>query len=206
MINLLPPDQKTDIIFARRNAVLKNWIVASCIGVVGIIVVIAAGQFFISRSTTTWQKQVSSMRAQLDAQNQAEVQKQVTNISDSVKLTLQVLERQVLFSKLLVQVGAAMPSGTTLNSLSISSTQGGLDLAASAKDYQTATQVQLNLSDPQNKLFEKADIIGVNCDNTTKTPTGGLLPYPCKITIRALFAKNNAFQYTKTAPAAGATP
>ena len=196
-INLLPPQHKADIIYARRNTVLKNWIIGSCIGILGIFIVLGAGIFFINHSTKNQQHEVTVMQSQLDAQKQGEVQKQVTNISDSVKLTLQVLQRQVFFSKLLTQVGAVMPSGTTLESLTINSTQGGIDLSAKAKDYQSATQVQINITDPSKKLFDKADIISATCTPTVKSD-----PYPCKVSIRALFAKNNSFQYSKT----GATP
>src|ERR1700741_209982 len=180
-INLLPPDHKKDIVFARRNATIKNWIVASCVGVMGILLVLAAGHFFISQSTKNQQRQVTEMRAQLNAQKQDEVQKQVTSISDGVKLALQVLQKQIFFSKLLTQVGAVMPSGTTLESLTINSTQGGIDLSAKAKDYQSATQVQINITDPDKKLFEKADVIAVTC------ATDGKDAYPCKVSIRALF-------------------
>lgn len=202
MINLLPAETKSDITFARRNTVLRKWILASCVGVVGIVLVTAAGHLFISRSTDSWQRQVNDMHAQLNAQKQDEVQKKVTEISESVKLATQVLQRQILFSKLIAQVGAVMPSGTALQSLTISSTQGGIDLSAIATDYQSATQVQLNLSDPQNKLFEKADILNVTCENAATTAQASNSKYPCKITIRALFAKDNPFQYVK---ASGAT-
>lgn len=193
-INLLPPEQKADITYARRNTVLKNWIIASCIGVAGIILVFAAGYFFINQSKETVQKQVNESRTQLSAQKQEEVQKQVTSISEGVKLTLQVLQRQIFFSKLLVQVGAVMPPGTSLDTFTINSPQGGIDLSVFAQDYQAATQVQVNITDPDKKLFEKADILNVTCTpTTTQTPATQL--YPCRTTIRALFAKDSSFQY-----------
>jgi hypothetical protein len=197
-INLLPPGHKADIIYARHNTVLKNWIIASCIGVAGIILVLAAGYFFINQSEKTTQVQVNNARTQLSAQKQDEVQKQVTSISDGVKLTLQVLQRQIFFSKLLVQVGAVMPPGTSLDTLTINSTQGGIDLSVFAQDYQAATQVQINITDPSKKLFEKADILSVTCTPATATATTAQT-YPCKSSIRALFAKDSSFQYVNSA-------
>lgn len=191
MINLLPPRSKSQIVFARRNAALKNWLIASCVGVLGIVGVIGAGHVFISRSTASWQEQVDQTKQQLGAQKLEQTQKRVTDISDSVKLAIQVLSREILFSKLLSQVGGAMPSGTSLQSLTINSPQGGIDLIAVATDYQTATQVQINLSDPNNKIFDKADIVSVSCQNDPKNTS----IYPCSVSIRALFAKDNAFQY-----------
>ena len=191
MINLLPNETKQSISYARRNTALRKWIIASIVGVLGILVIVAAGQLFIARSTTSWQKQVDSTKQQLGAQKLEETQSRVAEISNSVKLATQVLSKQVLFSKLLTQVGSAMPAGSSLQSLSISSPQGGIDLTAVATTYQTATHVQINLSDPANKIFETADIVNVSCLEDSGTDG-----YPCRVTIRALFAKDNNFQYT----------
>lgn len=193
MINLLPSETKQQISFARRNNTLRKWTIASFVGVVGIALVYAAGLWFMHRSTANVQAQVSNTTEQLKAQKLDETQKRVAEISDSVKLASQVLSKQVLFSKLLTQIAAAMPPGAALQSLSINSTQGGIDLTAVATNYNTASQVQVNLADPANKIFEKADIVTVNCQ-TSATPT----QYPCQVTIRALFTKNNTFQYSTT--------
>lgn len=189
MINLLPKDVKVTLAYARRNTILRKWITASAFGVLGIVVVLAAGQLFIVRSTHSWQKQVNATNEQLSAQQLEQTQAHVSEISDSIKLAIQVLSKQVLFSKLLTQVGAAMPPGSSLQSLSISSLEGGIDLTAVATSYQTATQVQINLADPDNKIFETADIVNITCLDS------GSDEYPCRVTIRALFAKDNNFQY-----------
>ena len=199
MINLLPPDYKSELVFARKNTMLKNWLIMSCLGVIGIVLIIAAGYLVINRSTASSQTQVNQIRQQLGAQKLEETQAQVADISDSIKLALSVLEREILFSKLLSQVGSAMPNGTSLQSLTINSTQGGIDLTAGATSYQTATQVQVNLADPNNKIFEKADIINVTCDS--KAATAAAADYPCTVSIRALFAKDNVFQYVNTSKA-----
>lgn len=191
MINLLPDAYKKRVSYARRNTKLRRWAIANLIGVFGIVLVITAGQLFMTRSTNSWQKQVDSVAAQLEVQKLEETQSRVTEISDSVKLAIQVLSKQVLFSKLLTQIGSAMPNGASLQSLSIASPEGGIDLTAVATSYQTATQVQVNLSDPENRIFEKADIIAVSCQQESEAASD----YPCRVTIRALFSKDNVFQY-----------
>ncbi len=128
----------------------------------------------------------------------------VQQLSDSLKLVTQVLQREILFSKLLAQTGAALPNGSVLTDLSINKLQGGLDLRVSATDYQTATQVQLNLQDPNNKIFEKADIVNIQC--VTPKPGNNALQnkYPCNVQLRALFAKNNPFSFIS--PKTGSSP
>jgi len=191
VINLLPTDYKHQLGYARRNTVLRKWLSASVLGVAGICLIIAAGWLFISRTTITEQEQVAARQQQLAAQNLEATQKRVAEISDNIKLASDVLSRQVLFSKLLAQVGAVMPNGTSLVNLSINAPEGGIDLTAGATNYQTATQLQVNLQDPANKIFEKADIVSINCAQTATRSD-----YPCQVNIRALFAKENTFQYS----------
>lgn len=199
MINLLPPDTKQEITFARRNSVLRNWLLAIVVGFAGILLVIGGGLFFIVHSTDKWEKQVTAADAQLKQQKLQETQTRVKEMSESIKLASDVLSSQVLFSKLLSQVTTVLPSRALLQSLTIQSVSGGIDLTVGAKDYQSATQAQINLADPNNKVFEKADIVNINCQ--TEDPDN---EYPCTATIRALFAKDNTFQYSSTAK--GSTP
>ena len=188
-VNLLPPEHRATITYARQNSTLKNWIIASSIGVVGLVLVFAGGLFFLNQSTTNQQRQVTELRKQLADQKQGDVEKQVSSISSSIKLTLQVLQRQIFFSKLITQVGSVMPNSTSLESLALNSAQNGIDLTATATDYQSATQVQINITDPSKKLFDKADIINVSCGEPSTS-------YPCKISLRAAFAKDSGYQFT----------
>lgn len=200
MLNLLPPEIKESMIYARRNTKLRHWVVALLCGIIGITAVVAAGHFYLQQSIRSYASQVNDGNATLKAQDLEDTQKKVQNITDSLKLVAQVLGREILFSKLLTQVGAALPNGSVLTDLSINKIQGGLDLRAAAADYQTATQVQLNLQDPNNKIFEKADIVNIQC--TTPAANSGdafKLKYPCSVQLRALFGKNNAFSLTSPA-------
>ncbi len=205
MINLLPPEVREDLIFARRNTQLLRWVIAMILVIIAIFVVVIVGQLYIDQSSKSYRTQIEQTQNELKVQKLEETQKKVENISGSLKLAIQVLSRQLLFSSILKQIGAAMPEGSVLTGLSITKVEGGIDLTAAARDYSTATQVQLNLQDANNKIFEKADILNVQCagaeTSSTNQNTGQSTAnpldtlYPCKISIRALFAKNNPFLF-----------
>lgn len=193
MINLLPPDVKENIIYGRRNTQLRRWCTALLLSVVAIGIIVAAGQVYMQQSIHTYAQQVEQGNQQLESQKLTETQNKVKDLGNSLKLVVQVLQREILFSKLLRQVGAVLPNGSVLTDLSINNIQGGLDLRVGAVDYQTATQVQINLQDPANKIFEKADIVNIQCATVAAgTPQTN---YPCTIQIRALFAKDNPFLF-----------
>ncbi|HTE22155.1 MAG TPA: hypothetical protein VK674_03875 [Candidatus Limnocylindria bacterium] len=192
MINLLPPAEKEVIAFARYNTQLRRWIAGACIGLVGVVLVVLGGQMYLRQSADTFDSAIASSQQRLGAQKQAETLKQVKGIQDSLKLVVDVLSREVLFSKLLQQVGLVMPRGTVLENLSLGTDQAettAIDLTAKAVDYQSASQIQVNLQDPANKLFEKADLINIACTPAAEEPN----PYPCQVTLRVLPATENPF-------------
>lgn len=189
MINLLPPEVKTNISYARRNTVLRKWALATTVAILGLVSIVLFGQLYLDNSINAYSAQAQDTREQLRIQKIDETQKRVNEISSNLKLVVQVLQREILFSKVLKQIGASIPNGAVLTELTIAKVQGGIDLQYEAQNYQTATQILLNLQDPKNQIFEKADIENITC---TDTPVVGK-KYNCTIEIRALFGKNTQF-------------
>ena len=191
MINLLPPKVKEDISYARRNKKLFSWALAMVASIVGILIIVGFGQLYLTQSVKTYERQISEGQERLRIQKIDETQKRVSEISGNIKLVVQVLSREILFSKVLRQVGAAIPSGAILTELTILKVEGGIDLTFEAKDYQTGSQILLNLQDPANKIFEKADIEEIRC--SAEIPDGQT--YPCQVSIRALFGDNSPYLF-----------
>lgn len=189
MINLLPPEIQQDYRYARRNSWLMGTVTLMGIGLAGIILISAAGVWYLNQAATTYTLQAAATQHTLEAQKQAETEKKVQEMSNSLKLAVQVLSKEVLFSKLLKQLGAITPNNATLSNLSITELTGGVDITARTTDYNAATQLQVNLGDPKNQIFEKADIVSITCGGTDSSR------YPCTVVIRALFAKNNPYLF-----------
>ena len=186
MINLIPPKTRSDILYARRNKALRGWIFALLIGMAGVLLVVIVGLIQIDQKAAQLDKEIAIAHESLKEQKLEETNSQVQDMSNNFKLVTQVLSKQVLFSEVLKQVGSTMPDGAALSTLSIEELSGGIDLQVAAKDFQTATQVQVNLADSENKLFSKVDIINITCGGADST-------YPCSGSYRALYADKNPF-------------
>lgn len=193
MINLLPSQTRRDMMYARRNSVLLKWSSTLIISILGATLIIASGLLYLTETTKNYEKRTEAGRQSLKAQNIEETQKKIDEISGNVKLATDVLSKEILFSKVLTQLGAVLPADTSLQQLQIDDLKGGLTLSAGARNFDAASQIQLNLQDPNNRIFEKADIENINC---TAPETAGLAKqYPCVVQIRALFMKDNPFLY-----------
>jgi Tfp pilus assembly protein PilN len=196
MINLLPPDIKQNYRYARRNLRTAFWAFAFLLAIGGVAAITGSGLFVINRSIDTNKADIVRIQADLTSQDLAGTQRQVTAISTNLKLMATVLSKEILFSKLLVKLGNTTPPDVVLTSLSISQTEGGIDITARAKNYNGAAQLQANMADPANKIFSKADIVSISCANSATE--GALAAYPCTITIKALFASDNPFLFINT--------
>lgn len=190
MINLIPTETRTNMMYARHNSAMLKWSFALAAGLIGVGLIVVAGMIYLTQTTQNQEKKLAIAEQNLNSQNITETEKKIDEISSNVKLTTQVLSREILFSKLLRQLGSALPANTSLQELQIDKFQGGLSLTALAKDINSATQVQVNLQDPKNKIFEKSDIENITC-----TPGNSDTNYPCKVQVRSLFLKNNPYLY-----------
>lgn len=192
MINLLPMRTKLGFRYGRRNRHLLRWVLTLLIGLLGVVLITAGGFVYLHQLSTSYSKQISLTKKQLEAQRFDEVNAQIKDMSNNLQLTVQVLSKQILFSELLQKLSTLLPKDTILSSLAVTDTQGALDITAKAKDYAAATQIQVNLSAKENGIFSKVDIIGINCGATSGA--GAIASaYPCTVTIRALFAPNSPF-------------
>lgn len=188
MINLSPTDYKESVRYARRNTILLQWLMGLLAVLSLTVMTLFVGQTYLKSESKRYAALNIQTEQELKAKDLEGTLKTVENISGNLKLIIQVLSRQVMFSELIKQVGAVMPEKSVLSDVEISKVEGGIDLTADATDHTTATQVQVNLADPNNKLFDKVDIVSINCEGTNPN-------YPCKVTLRALFTKNNPFLF-----------
>lgn len=190
MINLLPPDLKQQYVFGRRNTVLRRWAFAMVFGLLGVSVVTFAGLFMMEKSITNYRSQVKNSNQVLSEQQLDQTRNHAKDITASVKLAVDVLSKEIMFSKLITQIGKVTPSNAKLTDLNIGKDQSSIDIKALSADYTSATQLQVNLQDPANKIFSKADIQTISCGTNANDPK-----YPCSITIKALFNTNNPFLF-----------
>jgi hypothetical protein len=191
MINLLPPEIKDGYRYARRNVQLRRWVIMCLLAAVGLMVVGTYGLVTLHQSTNQYSNQVAVSESQLQKNKLSQTTQQVQDISNSLKLAVQVLSKEILFSKLITQIGAVMPNNTVLSELIINKGDSGLNLEAKATSYNTATQVQVNLSAPANKIFSKVDIISITCSAAQAADPR----YPCLAEFRALFNAKNQFLF-----------
>lgn len=201
MINLLPTHVKETNKYGLKNRLLLRWVIAFIIAIAGIWTIVLFGFYQLNNSINDQKELIAHTKQRLKDQDIEGVQEQTEDIESSIRLALQVLDQKILFSKLIQQIGAVMPEGAILQDISLQDVQGGIDLTAKVKDHQSATQVLINISDPANHVFAKADMLSIDCgdegtEESAEAQAGSENSYPCTAKLVALFGDNSPFLYT----------
>lgn len=196
MINLLPPETKSGIHYARINSLLLKWLGAMVLFVIGISAILFFGTIYLGNTTKKLEADVATINQTIDAQKLNEVQAKTNEISNNLKLMLQVFQKRILFSSLIKQIGAALPNGSQIKTLSITNSDSTLQLDVEATDFATATQVAINLKDPQAKLFSSVDVESVDCTDSPET-------YKCTSRVRGLLLTDGQYKFINNLQGSG---
>src|SRR5690606_38240987 len=135
MINLLPPEYKKTLFYSKRNRTMSRWVIALFIALIFTLVIIAVGWIYLDQSVKREAKSIEETEAILKQQDIEKTTARVNEISNNTKLVLDVLSKEILFSKLIRQLGASLPPGTALESITLEELEGGMTIQASARDF-----------------------------------------------------------------------
>lgn len=202
MINLLPTDLRDSQRYAHANTLLLRWVVAGLLAVAGLGIIGGLGILYMNQTNQALDVQVKDLNASLANQELGKIKSETEDISSSIKLAVTVLSKEVLFSQLLGKLGSVTPEKASLTDLNISQEEKGVTITAQTADYDTATQLQVNLTKGKEQLFQKADIVSIDCnksesssENSDQNNSGTKNKYPCTVIIRALFVEDNPYLF-----------
>lgn len=208
MINLLPTDLKEERKFGRFNQlIIKLLIGIALISIFATIVMLSglqltkADQKFLEDSIAIKTTAYSEVKPFEEQSNKLK-----TKISNIEKL----FEREVMFSKLLVDIASSIPVGAQLTDLSLTGTSTEpLQITANVNNQELAGVLRKNLVD--SGIFESADIQSVILEAGSDTEeehyavslTASLAGSGEKIRVKAA-AEAKAAEAKKAAAAAAA--
>lgn len=187
MINISPTKRRELYKYSSLNNRLLLWVALLTVAILGLFLVSKITQTSMNHEKQKYAQQIIETNKVYQSENLGATQKNIQSMQNSINLANKVLSQEIRFSEVLKNISSSIPNNAKLSSLTINKSQGAIDITANAPDYNTATQLQVNLSDKNNKVFSKADIVNISCAGG-KNKTG-----TCTVTVRALFSKNNPY-------------
>lgn len=162
MINLLPDETKRQIRAARMNSKLLSYLMLLIIAVIFLAIATAASAYLLSDMKSNNEVNSSETTPYSLATAKADTIKNSLSTADSV------LNQQLSYSKIITGIASRLPSGTTLESLSLSNSAIGVPMTIQiySKSSENETLLKNNFQDLGYELKSNTP----NPDKTSKYP------------------------------------
>lgn len=158
MINLLPPEVKANVRFAKYNVTVLQYIIVVVLAVFIVISLMLFGRLTLTSTKEDIEKVVASDRERIA--ELASVNEVAGSFAGKIDTIGTILDNEVRFSLLLKEIGALMPNGAKLSSLVLSQdTSQAIRLTVDITTAEKAGVLQQNIV--ESCLFAGADILSV---------------------------------------------
>lgn len=185
MINLLPDDSKKQIRAARSNVILFNYIVIIFLAVIFLFGVFAAVYIVLTNTKVSAENVIKDNRSRTTSYNTVRQQSEV--LKQSLSSTKSILDKEVVYSKVLTGIAGAMPTGVVINNLSLTPTTLGSPITLQA--YAKTTDDALKLKDS----FQKSPLFSsVSFQSLTPGVASVASGYPIGISLSLIINKSAA--------------
>ncbi len=179
MINLLPPDIKQEIIFARKNVMLVQYCVLAGIVGLALVAILFFGLTIMSNDERLIKKAITEREATLASLKSSEDEAQ--ELASQITTIGSLLNTELNYSDVIVQIGSLIPEGATLQNLDLQQTikTDPLSLTVLVDTQAKAAVLQQNFEN--SPLFAGADIQTIA--PSERTEDGGVLNYTVSMIV-----------------------
>ncbi len=142
MINLIPTEDRRQLRAARSNTLLVRYNLFLIGAVVFMMLAIGFIYVYLNNSKTAAEATVSENQSKVASF--AGVEKEATEFRSNLATAKQILDREVVYTKVILEISRMMPAGTILDNLTLDSTTFGkpTTIVAKAKTYTSALAIK----------------------------------------------------------------
>jgi hypothetical protein len=142
MINLLPPEHRTQLRAAQANTLLLRYNIALVAAVIFLALALGFVYLYLSSSKANAERTITENQAKVGTY--AQVENEAQSFRTSLTTAKQVLDKEVTYSKTVLAIAQLMPKGTVLQDLNLDVATFGTPttLVFQAKDYDTALAIK----------------------------------------------------------------
>lgn len=168
MINLLPPDYKKEVRAARSNSILLRYNISTLGALLFLLAAIAVTFFYISGVKNSAEQTISESQARVASYQK--VKQEADQFRTDLATAKQVLDKEVTYTKVILQISQLLPDGVILQQLSLDASTFGTPttLTVQAKSNQAA--LKLKDSFQSSKLFSDVHFRNITVANETAYP------------------------------------
>lgn len=179
MINLLPPEEKRQILAARSNTLLWRYCVVSLLLAVLLLAFVVTIYFLLASAKSTAEQKIADNERRMA--EYAPVEKQAAEFKSNLATAKTILGKEGRYGKAAVAIASVVPSGIVLQSLQLDATTIAKPMRLTAMAKTEHDALRLKTSFEQSKLFK--DVYLESIQLPTPNQTSG--SYPVTINFNA---------------------
>ena len=179
MINLLPPDAKTEIRAGRVNRLLVRYMILFVILMMVLFVQLGFAYYSLNVTKTQADQRTSSSLS--SASEFTSRQKEVTQFTSDLGVAKQILNKQTNYSTIILRVASVIPQGVVIDQLSLDSTTFGKPTTITAHAKNDAAALALKTAMSNSPYFQAPHF---STFSAASNPA-----YPITITMDVTFTK-----------------
>ncbi|MFZ2126111.1 MAG: PilN domain-containing protein [Candidatus Microsaccharimonas sp.] len=176
MINLMPDDAKREIRAARANVVLVRYITILLISAAFLALVVWGSYLLLGQIHTSAQQQITANDTQAAVYSQTK--QQVDSLSAGLTEAKTILDQEILYSNVLVNIAQQMPANTVIDKLTLDS-NSFIGTPLTLKVYAKSSNDAVALRD----RFQSSPFFSNVSFESVSDTSGGITGYPVSATI-----------------------
>lgn len=184
MINLLPPEEKRQIKAARSNSLLLRYNIFSLAALVFLAAAIAVAYIYLTNTKAAAEQTIADSQSRVASY--APVKAEADSFRSNLTTAKQILDREVTYTNVILQIANLLPSGITLSELHLDAQTFGTatTLSAQAKSYESAIALK--------DAFQASDMFSDVHFQSITTSTDSSSGYPYTVTLGVTIKKEAA--------------
>lgn len=176
MINLMPDDAKKELRAARVNVLLIRYMGVIFAAFTFLVFILFGSYFLLNQSKSSSEQLIAANDTKADVYKTT--REQINTLSDQLAGAKAILNKEVLYSDVLVDIGQRMTPGTIIDKISLTAASFS-GTATTLKVFAKTTNDAVALRDSfqQSSLFKNVSFQTVSDSNS------GVVDYPVSATL-----------------------
>jgi Tfp pilus assembly protein PilN len=178
MINLLPPETRSQLGAARANRLLLRYNFLLLAALAFLLAAIGLVYIYLGNAKTSAERTIAENIAR--AGDYSAVDAEANSFRQDLASAKQILDNDVTYTKVILEIAGVLPSGVVLDTLNLDSSTFGTPttLTANVTDYSTVLRLKDALQ--KSSLFSDVSLQTISSEGTGRYPLQATL----SVTIR----------------------
>lgn len=177
-MNLLPPETKSQLGAARANRLLLRYNFLLLAAAAFLLIAIGLVYVYLGNAKTSAEKTIAENIAL--AGDYGSVEAEANSFRQDLSSVKQILDNDVTYTKVILEIANVLPSGVVLDTLSLDSATFGTPTTLNANVTDYATVLKLKDALQKSSLFSNVSLQTISSEGTGRYPLQATL----SVTIR----------------------